>query len=468
MPRVAESAEVLSGVARVVSFARDPAAYYLRVYFPEKKDYRHTRIEGAVSLEAAVLLAPGVYRRFVLPGSAVLPRRGTRPEAKLRPRKNTLKELAQAFLELQDKRVISGEIKELTAKGKRETISKHLLHFCELHGVITPADITIDTFKLYPAYRASATTHTKRKEIGIIREFVLFLDERDMLKPKVAAKRDQLFPALRKTGEENTANPPITERDWNLIQVVLEIRCDKVRSHPNKRNYYSRRMVQCLFRFLYASGMRPAEARGLRWRDLEFVNKGYSYYHGEDGSEPTRISEDEYLRLREAVEKGAVLDLAAVSNELVLARVLKSKNKVVREVPCDCAALLKSWRVLQQESTSVPVTGDSLVFSVPNSRGETAPYSHNSLNITWRQIIDSLASKLQGPELSAHQYTPYSLRHSRAVYLIDHGVGVYEAAKMLGHTVQTFEQHYAPYLSRKRGAELVVSIGANARFGKKS
>jgi integrase len=424
MPRVAESAEVLGGMARVVSFARDPAAFFLRVYFPEQKDYRHTRIEGAASLEAAVLLAPAVYRRFVVPGSSVLPRRGTRPGTKLRPRKNTLKELAKSFLDLQDKRVVSGEIKAVTAKGKRETISKHLLDFCELHGVITPADITIDTFKLYPAYRASATTHAKRKEIGIIREFLWFLDEREMLKPKVAAKRDKLFPTLRKTGEENTANPPITERDWSLIQATLEIRCDKVKSHPNKRNYYSRRMVQCLLRFLYASGMRPAEARGLRWRDLEFVNKGYSYYHGEDGPRPTRISEDEYLRLKEAVERGAVLDLAAVPNEIVLARVLKSKNKVVREVPCDCAALLKSWRDLQQKATSISLTEDSLVFSVPDSRGETAPYPHNSLNIAWRQIIDSLALKLQGPELLSRQYTPYSLRHSRAVYLIDNGVGV--------------------------------------------
>jgi integrase len=73
-------------------------------------------------------------------------------------------------------------------------------------------------------------------------------------------------------------------------------------------------------------------------------------------------------------------------------------------------------------------------------------------------MIDSLSTRLEGPEFSKKQYTPYSLRHSRAVYLINHNVGVYEAAKMLGHSVQTFEQHYAPYLSRTRGAELVASM----------
>jgi integrase len=324
----------------------------------------------------------------------------------------------------------------------------------------TPGDITIDTFKLYPAYRASATTHTKRKEIGIIREFLSFLDERDVLKPKVAAKQGRLFPTLRKTGEDNTANPPITKHDWGLIQVALEIRCEKVKSHPNKRNYYSRRMFQCLVRFLYASGLRPVEARDLRWGGVEFVEKGFSYYHGEDGPSPTRVSKEEYLRMEEAVEQGAVLDLAVLPKEIALVRVLKSKNKTVREVPCDCVALLKSWRAMQEEMSSGLLSRDSLVFSVPDSKGETLPFSHNSLNIAWREIIDSLAPRLQGPELSSRHYTLYSLRHSRAVYLIDHEVGVYEAAKMLGHTVQTFEQHYAPYLSRKRGAELVASMDA--------
>jgi len=53
VPRVAENAEVLGGLARVVSFERDPAAFYLRVCFPDKKDYRHVRINGATSLEVA-------------------------------------------------------------------------------------------------------------------------------------------------------------------------------------------------------------------------------------------------------------------------------------------------------------------------------------------------------------------------------------------------------------------------------
>jgi len=341
----------------------------------------------------------------------------------------------------------------------------HLLGFCQLHGVLTPADITIDTFKVYPAYRAAATTLTKRKEIGILREFLAFLDDRELLKPKVAAKLGSLFPTIRKTGEDNTANPPITDRDWELILATLELRCETVRDHPNRRNYYSRRMVQYLLRFLHATGMRPVEARSLRWRDVEFVHKGYSYYHGEAGPVPTKISEEEYLKMQEAVKQGAVLDLAAVPKEIVVARVLKSKTKSVREVPCDCADLLKAWKVLQAECTGHDPRGDYLVFSIPDSTGELRPFSQNSLNITWRETIDSLSNRLQGPELSTRHYTPYSLRHSRAVFLIDHGVGVYEAAKMLGHTVQTFEQHYAPYLSRKRGTGLVVSMGDKQASG---
>jgi integrase len=471
MPRVAESAEVLGGLARVVSFARDPAAFYLRVYVPGQKDYRHTRIGGADSLERAQLLAPGVYKQFVQPGASALPRRGTRPGTKLRPRTNTITQLAEQFLALQEQRVISGEIKEVTAKGKRETILRHLLGFCELQGVVSPAEITVDTFKTFPAYRAAATTQTKRKEIGIVREFLAFLDERELLQPRVAAKLGSLLPMIRKTGEDKTANPPITERDWALIQAALDLRCEMVRGHPNKRNYYSRRMMQALVKFLYATGMRPAEARNLRWRDVEFVQEAPRFYQTEHFQEDTgfgygeilqtrtQISEKEFLEKQDAVEEGADFDLAEIKHEITVVRVLRSKNKVVREVPCDCAELLREWGLLQADFSGADQEPDCLIFSVPDSAGEFRPFNHNSLNISWREMIESLAGRLKGPELSTAHYNPYSLRHSRAVFLIDHGVGVYEAAKMLGHTVQTFEQHYAPYLSRKRGAELVVSMG---------
>jgi integrase len=162
--------------------------------------------------------------------------------------------------------------------------------------------------------------------------------------------------------------------------------------------------------------------------------------------------------MQKAAEKGAVLDLWEVPTEIVFVRVLKSKTGAVREVACDCATLLRGWRKLQGECASRALTDLDLVFSVPTKHGETPAFSHSSLNKYWRKIIESLGDRLKGPELSSNQYTPYSLRHSRAVHLIDHGVGVYEAAKMLGHSVQTFESFYAPYLSRKSGAGAVASL----------
>ena len=81
------------------------------------------------------------------------------------------------------------------------------MNYCKQNGVATASDIDIETFKLYAAYRASATTLTKRKEIGILREFLEYLNERDLLEPKVATKLDSLLPKVRKTGEDSTANP---------------------------------------------------------------------------------------------------------------------------------------------------------------------------------------------------------------------------------------------------------------------
>jgi integrase len=464
MPKALQSAQVLDGLAAVVAYERDPTAFYLRVYVPEQRAYRQRRVPGARTLQEARQRAAEVYGGFMQPGPASGPRRGTKPGTKLRPRKNNLRDMVEQFLALQVTRVEAGEITNLTLKGKRETVLGHLLPFCVAQGVACSTEISIDTFKGYAAYRAQATPNTKRKELGHLREFLAFLAERDALKPEVEAKRDSLLPKIKRTGEDNTANPPIPEADWSQIDALLDDWCEEGRAHPNRRVFYSRRMLQCLFRFLYASGMRPKEARALRWRDVEFSTEGFDYFHGEDSPRPTQISRQEYERMKAAVDQGAVLDIVAVPKEIVLARVLKSKNRVVREVPCDAAQLLRRWRTLQQQFSPLPLTCESLVFSVPTNDGGTSEFCQNTFNITWRKIIARLDGKLQGPVLSRNAYTPYSLRHSRAVHLIDCGVGVYEAAKMLGHTVQTFEQHYAPYLSRKRGAELVTAmVGKSGR-----
>ena len=458
MPKILLSAKVLDGLAEVVAFERDPTAFFLRVYMPETRAYSCRRIQSASTLSEAQGNAAGLYRQFMQPGPASGPRRGTKPGTKLRPRKNNMRELVDLFLVLQEARVKAGEITQFTLKGKSETVKGHLLAFCDLQGVASSQEITIDTFKGYTVYRSHSTPNTKRKELGHLREFLSFLAERDALRPEVEAKIHLLLPKIKKTGEDNMANPPIVEADWTLIDAMLEVWCNEGHTHPNRRVFYIRRMLQCLFRFLRSSGVRPKEARAFRWKDIEFSRTGFEYFEYETSPQPTRITKQEYERMEEAADKGAVLDIAAVPKEIVLARVLKSKNRVVREVPCDAGKLLKNWRVIQQEFCPLPLTEESLVFSVPERDGSTPEFSQNNFNITWRKIISRLDGKLIGPELSRSQYTPYSLRHSRAIHLIDSGIGVYEAAKMMGHTVKTFETHYAPYLSRKRGLELVTSI----------
>ena len=456
MPKISVRASVLDGLADVVSYERDPSAFYLRVYVPGERRYRQTRLPGAHTLQEARQRAAGAYRQMVAVGPPP-PKRGTKPGTKQRPRKNAIGDLAAKFLALQDQRAVAGEIAEVTLKGKREVVTVHLLPFCEMNDVRCSADITIDTFKGYPAYRSQATPNTKRKEQTVIQEFLSFLIERDALRPEVAAKRHCLLPKIKKTGEDNTANPPIAKSDWLLIETMLDVRCIQAKTHPNPRTYYSRRLMQVLLRFLMESGLRPNEARALRWKDIEFSPGPSKYFHGER-TRPTEISEGEFSAMQKAKEKGAVLDLLEVPSEIVFIRVLKSKTGSIREVACDCATLLRNWRLLQEECASSALTDLDLVFSVPTKHGETPAFSHNSVNIYWRKIIESLGDRLRGPELSSNHYTPYSLRHSRAVYLIDCGVGVYEAAKMLGHSVQTFESFYAPYLSRKSGASAVVSL----------
>jgi hypothetical protein len=212
MPKILLSAKVLGGLAEVVAFERGPTAFFLRVYKPETRSYSCRRIQSASTLSEAQGKAAEVYRQFMQPGPVSGPKRGTKPGTKLRPRKNNIRELVDLFLVLQQDRVKAGEITELTLKGKSETVNGHLLAFCDLQGIASSQEITIDTFKGYTAYRSHSTPNTKRKELGYLREFLAFLAERDALRSEVEAKRHLLLPKIKKTGEDNMANPQLWRR----------------------------------------------------------------------------------------------------------------------------------------------------------------------------------------------------------------------------------------------------------------
>ena len=107
-------------------------------------------------------------------------------------------------------------------------------------------------------------------------------------------------------------------------------------------------------------------------------------------------------------------------------------------------------------------TVDDLFFGIPE-RNTVRIISYNTLNINQRNIIKRCSSSLQGPVISEHKYTTYSLRSTRAQELINMGVDVYLAATQLGHTVAMLAKVYARYTQRRRATQEAAHI----EFGKR-
>ena len=232
-------------------------------------------------------------------------------------------------------------------------------------------------------------------------------------------------------------------------------------------------MFWTLILLLKQTGMRPSEAKNLRWKDVETEDVGrfsttqwekdMAYMQDQD-IDPYREFEEDEVK---------AMELGRVSRYVTHLKITQSKTKSMREVTSNSAETLARWMSFQKEylkaiqSRSVvafdyEISEDDLVFGIPEHNGVQLT-TYNTLNINWRKIIDRCGEKLKGPMMSEHKYTIYSLRSTRAQELMDMGVDVYLAATQLGHTVAILEKVYARLPQRRRA----TTEAAHIEFGKR-
>jgi len=476
MPAIAIRRPVLEGRAEVVSYERDPSAFYLRLYVKEKRSYKTRLIEGVTTLEAACAASLDVY---IAIGAGTAPqKRGTKTGTKLRPVNQDLLVWLERYLIHERDRFDAGLIKASTLKNKEETLNKHLKAYLLQQGLHKASDLKVGCFDRYEIFRSEATALTRRKELSIISSFVDFLIKNRLLDPYEAAQKS-LVPKIRLKDSDFDSNPPFRdEEEWRTILKHIRRWVKQAEDHPNPRTLHFRRMFWSLMLLLRNSGMRPVEARQLRWKDLEFENVGRISQRQREadlgelqsqGIDPIELTDYE----REA--------LGRVDRYVVHIRVLQSKTGAMREITCNAAESLARWRKWQRQyladheaqfrcvglSTSKAADGlpsiaeDVLVFALPDKAGwKLSPY--NTLNVRWRELMKRAAPELKGPQLSEHPYTIYSCRSSRAQELMDLGVDVYLAATQLGHSVAVLEKIYARLPQRKRATKEAAVI----HFGK--
>ena len=446
MPTVATKTDVLEGRAQVVSYTRDTSAFYLRVRAPEKGSYKTRRIPAADTVQKAVEAALDTFLEM---GADATPRRG--PKEDSTPKRQRIDKWIGNYIDSQQELSDTGVIKPLTFINKKQTLLKHIAPYCEWAGIVRTTDVKVGSFDRYQSWRNSTadkvpTSLTLKKEAAVVANLVSYLVKNRLLDPYEAAQKSAIPPRIRIVDSDYSANPPIRDNDeWHLLLTEVRRWVKEAYGNPKPLVLLHRRMFWSLLLFLKQTGMRPVEARNLRWCDVETEDIG-------------RFSTSQEER---------------VSRYVTHSRVLDSKTGAIREVTSNSAQVLARWKAWQREHLRVmqgkSVNGyryelqeTDLVFGIP--KGERVEISsYNTLNKNWLILMGRLNGQLKGPVLSKKPYTIYSLRSTRAQELMDMGVDVYLAATQLGHTVAMLEKVYARLPQRRRATEEAAHI----EFGKR-
>jgi integrase len=484
VPSIAAKASVLEGRAEVVSYTRDASAFFLRVRIKEKAGYKSRRIDGVESLDAAIDAALDAYMKLGSAEEPSKPRRGTKEGTKIVNTKRGVFSWLDQFLDNEHELCEAGIIKGTTLKGKIEMVRTHLKPYLISQGVTKTSQIKVGVFDKYESWRIERNKKegsgppsklTLRKESALIGNFVGYLVKNRCIDAYEAAQKKDIAPKIRLSDSDFDSNPPIRDDDeWRLILGEIRKWVKEGASHARPRTLVYRQMFWTLMLVLKQTGMRPDEARNLRWKDIETEDIGR--FSKTQWEKDMVHFQDQEIDPYDFFDKGEVdaMELGRVSRYVTHIKITQSKTKSLREVTSNSAETLARWKKWQKDYLNqmqsreefrgyeYEVAENDLVFGIPEHNGVQIT-TYNTLNVNWRNIIKRCGDRLKGPLVSDHNYTIYSLRATRAQELMDMGVDVYLAATQLGHTVAILEKVYARLPQRRRA----TTEAAHIEFGKR-
>ena len=427
MPKIAEKAKALSGKGVVISYAKEPKRFYYRELIAGTKAYRSQLIDGADNLDAALEKCIDAYTALRGTGEAlglnpstVVLRRAVEPSVSDRRKIKTkeLKLCVEEFLSSEVKRRDAGLLSSSTYENKERTLRKWLLPYLLEQGCSHSQHIETETLKEYPVWRKAAKS-TRRLELVIIKDFIEnYLRTKNLLSNDIDFNK--IVPKIKILDSDLDANPPLDAANWKKVLVGLKNNCERAERNPNHRGHYFNRMFYHWIIIARNSGLRPnVELNQLRWGDVKSVNVG-------------RESESEGKRVDKWVS---------------VIYVKKSKTGKQRTVPANGVdKQLQDWKIeqseyIQKHCPQVQITEETLIFGNPYR--EMQPYSMEHLLQIWRKMLDAMDEPLSPYVFSDKRFTLYSLRSTYICNLIIQGKGIYDVAKLAGHTVAVCEKYYA-------------------------
>lgn len=452
MPKIAEKAKALNGKGVVFSYVYEPQKFYFRELIPGTKRYRSRLIEGAETIEEALSGCIDAYTALrqtesLFPKGSEVVRKPGAPAASVPPVRARLKtwevkRCVDEFLAAEKAKVEAGLLAQNTYENKQRTLRMHMLPYLLEKGCSHSQHIDTETFYDYPVWRKDAAKSTRKLELVVIKDFVdNFMRVKNLMRKEIDYRK--LIPKIKITDSDLDANPPLDESNWRKILAALKRNCERAEKNPNHRGHYSNRLFYHWVIIARNSGLRPmVELNQLRWCDVESVNVG-----------------------RESKSEGKRVD-----HWISVLYVKKSKTGRQRTVPANGVhKQLQDWKEYQKEyiekyCPGVEVTDQTYVFGNPYH--EMQPYSREYIGQSWTDMLKLMDEPLKPYVFSDRNYTLYSLRSTYICNLILQGKGIYDVAKLAGHTVAVCERYYARLDMAVKAKELTeFEFGKTGRRG---
>jgi integrase len=348
-------------------------------------------------------------------------------------------QVAKEFLDFQKARMEAGEI----TKHRWRVLDSHIRS--QLDPYVGTAQITLigeDRWKSYPAHRqktgkgrsgGAVSEGTIRDEMATFRSVMAYAASKRYIRESQVFKGKLPLSKVRR--EEFTPD------EYRALHTFARKWIKEARSDYN--NWY-RTMAYNFMLVMTNTGMRPSEARNLRWRDISIKK--------EKLKRKTELQESQRETDDRQTTKSPPADgkngEAQKKQEEVLEHVfvilnVRGKGKFRSLVaPSDVAKYIERIRAISKATEP-----NDFVFS--NHKGTSSLSLYHDLI---ERLLDE--SKLMYSSSGSRRST-YCFRHTYATYRLMEGVDVYFLAKQMGTSVKMIEDHYG-HITPVKNAERIL------------
>lgn len=355
-------------------------------------------------------------------------------------------QVAKEFVAFTKARMEAGEI----TKHRYRVVDSHIR--CQLDPYIGTTQITQiaeESWKKYPAHRQSTgngrtggrvSEGTIRDEMATFRSVMAYAASKRYIRDSQVFKGK--LPLSKQRREE------FTPQEYRALHTYA--RNTWIKQARSEYNAWYRQMTYEFILVMTNTGMRPSEARNLRWRDVEIKKEKMKRTVEFQGSGQP-VQEQNNAPVETPPAKGKKAQMAANGNapqEQEFERIfvilnVRGKGKFRSLVaPSDVAKYLERIKAISK------ATGpDDFVFS--NHKGTSSLSLYHDL--IERLLIDS---KLLNSS-SGKRRSTYCFRHTYATYRLMEGVDVYFLAKQMGTSVKMIEDHYG-HITPVKNAERIL------------